>query len=66
MTFEQVTRTTDCLRLLGNRMEMPIVSVSRLLGEKNLYPRLYNMVLGQPELSKVQLANRMQKLLQTV
>ena len=64
MSFEQVMRTTDCLRLLGNRLEMSIISVSRLLEAKNLYPKLYSLVIGQPELSKVQLANRMQKLLQ--
>ena len=57
MSFEQVMRTTDCL-------EMSIISVSRLLDAKNLYPKLYSLVIGQPELSKVQLANRMQKLLQ--
>jgi len=63
MSFQQVVKTTDCLRLLGNRMEMPIIGVSRMIEEKNLYPKFYNMVIGQPELSKVQLANRMQKLL---
>jgi len=66
MTLQQVMRTTDCLRLLGNRMEMPIISVSRLIDGKNLYPALYKMVFAQPELSKVQLANRMQKLLYEV
>jgi len=39
-------------------------NIAILTIRKIINPKLYSLVIGQPELSKVQLANRMQKLLQ--
>ena len=56
---------TDCLHMLANRLEMPIVEVSELLSRKSVYVYFLQMVTGQPELSKVQVTNRLQKALAT-
>ena len=61
MSFQQIAFMTDCLRLLGNRLDMPIVKVSELLSDKSLYGYFYEMVLSKPELSKIQVVNRLQK-----
>lgn len=63
LSYQQVAFMTDCLRMLGNRLDMPIVQVSELLSSKSIYRYFYELVLGQPELSKVQVANRLQKAL---
>lgn len=65
LSYQQVAFMTDCLRMLGNRLDMPIVQVSELLSSKSIYRYFYELVLGQPELSKVQVANRLQKALAT-
>ena len=63
MSFQQIAFMTDCLRLLGNRLDMPIVEVSALLSAKSVYPLFYNMVKKQPELSRIQVTNRLQKMI---
>ena len=62
VTFRQLYFVTECLRLLANRLDMPISQASRALEQKGLMPKLFNMVRKQPELSKVQVANRMTKM----
>jgi len=52
--------------MLANRMEMPIIEVSELLSSKSVYVYFLQMVTGQPELSKVQVVNRLQKALAEV
>lgn len=63
LSLQQVSFMTDCLRMLGNRLDMPIVQVSELLSSKSIYVYFVQMVTGQPELSKVQVTNRLQKAL---
>lgn len=63
LSFQQIAFMTDCLRLLGNRLDMPIFVVSQLLTSKAAYHDFYKMVTTQPELSKVQVTNRLQKLI---
>lgn len=63
MNFQQIAFMTDCLRLLGNRMDLPIVEVSLLLSNNSLYPQFYKMVKSEPELSRVQVVNRLQKMI---
>ena len=63
LNFQQVSFMTDCLRMLANRLEMPIVQVSELLSSKSIYVYFMQMVTKQPELSKVQVTNRLQKAL---
>lgn len=63
LNFQQVSFMTQCLRMLGNRLDMPIVKVSELLNRKSIYRYFYEMVIEQPELSKVQVTNRLQKAL---
>jgi hypothetical protein len=65
LSFQQVSFMTDCLHMLANRLEMPIVEVSELLSRKSVYVYFLQMVTGQPELSKVQVTNRLQKALAT-
>lgn len=63
LSFQQIAFMTDCLRLLGNRLDMPIFVVSQLLTSKAAYHDFYKMVTTQPDLSKVQVTNRLQKLI---
>lgn len=63
LNFQQVSFMTDCLHMLANRLEMPIVEVSELLSSKSIYVYFVQMVTSQPELSKVQVTNRLQKAL---
>ena len=65
LSFQQISFMTECLRMLANRLELPIVQVSELLSSKSVYAYFYQMVTGQPELSKVQVTNRLQKALAT-
>jgi len=63
MSLKEIVFMTDCLRMLGNRLNMPIVEVSSLLSRKGVYPQFHEMIESQPELSKVQVTNRLQKLI---
>ena len=61
LSFQQISFMTDCLRMLANRLGMPIVLVSEMLNSKSVYRYFYQLVTEQPELSKVQVTNRLQK-----
>lgn len=63
LSFQQIAFMTDCLRMLGNRLDMPIFAVSQVLTSKAAYCDFYRMVTTQPELSKVQVTNRLHKLI---
>ena len=63
MSLKEIVFMTDCLRMLGNRLDMPIVEVSDMLNSKGVYPQFHKMIEMQPELSKVQVTNRLQKLI---
>ena len=63
VTYQQVAFMTDCLRLLANRLQKSIADTSALMQQKMLYPVFYKLLKQEPALSKVQIVNRIHKLI---
>ena len=61
LTRSQIDRATDSLRILANRNDISIADMSKKMNDHNCYPLFYKVVREQPELSAVQIANKMQK-----
>lgn len=61
MTFKQIYTTTNCIRLLANRMNMPMTDLVNLLQEKNLLKELYKLVKGVQPLTHIQIVNKLYK-----
>lgn len=59
MTFKQIYTTTNCIRVLANKMNMPMTDVVNLLQEKNLLKELYKLVKEIPTLTHIKIANKL-------
>ena len=59
MTFKQINTTTNSIRLLANRMNMPMTDMVTLLQKKELLKKLYKLVKGTPSLTHIQIANKL-------
>lgn len=59
MTFKQITTTTNSIRLLANRMNMPMTDMVNLLQKKELLKKLYKLVKETPILTHIQIANKL-------
>ena len=59
MTFKQIYTTTNSIRLLANRMNMPMTDMVTLLQKKELLKKLYKLVKERPTLTHIQIANKL-------
>lgn len=59
MTFKQINTTTNSIRLLANRMNMPMTDMVTLLQKKELLKKLYKLVKERPTLTHIQIANKL-------
>lgn len=62
MTLGQISFATECLRMLANRRDMPIVELVQLMSERDLFGQFHNLLKAEPAFSKVQVVNRLQKI----
>lgn len=63
MTFSQISFATDCLRMLANRKDMPIVELVQEMSVRDLFRQFYDLMKANPAYSKVQVVNRLQKII---
>lgn len=59
MSFKQINTTTNSIRLLANRMNMPMTDMVNLLQKKELLKKLYRLVKETPTLTYIQIANKL-------
>ena len=64
MTFMQISFATECLRMLANRRDVPIVELVNEMSVKGLFGKFYDLLKAEPAFSKVQVVNRLQKIVE--
>lgn len=64
MNFQQVKYTTECLKMMSNRLEQPIYITLQQVEDKGLMPELYKMAKSDTPLTIVRAVNRLQKMMQ--
>lgn len=62
MTMSQISLATECLRMLANRRDMPMVELVNEMSAKDLFGQFYALLKAEPAFSKVQVVNRLQKI----
>ncbi len=63
MNFQQVKYTTECLRMMSNRLEQPIYITLQQVEEKGLMQELYKMAKSDTPLTTIRAVNRLQKMM---
>lgn len=63
MNFQQVKYTTDCLKMMSNRLEQPIYVTLQQIEGKGLMTELYKMAKADSPLTIVRAVNRLQKMM---
>ena len=62
MTMGQISFATECLRMLANRRDMPMVELVHEMSARDLFGQFYALLKTEPAFSKVQVVNRLQKI----
>lgn len=63
MNFQQVKYTTECLKMMSNRLDQPIYMTLQQVEDKGLMPELYGMAKASAPISVVRAVNRLQKMM---
>lgn len=62
MTMGQISFATECLRMLANRRDMPMAELVNEMSVRDLFGQFHALLKAEPAYSKVQVVNRLQKI----